>query len=308
MKKEIEIQKIEKFGNMDIFARQVVEGYMIGLHKSPYHGFSVEFAEHRLYNQGESTRYIDWKLYAKTEKLFVKKYEEETNLRCQIVIDTSSSMFFPENNTKESPLNKIQFSVYSAAALIHLLQKQRDAFGLSLFDEELSLHTQNKTNKRHQRFLYGELEKLLTLSPQKKGTSTAKSIHQVASQIHQRSLVIIFTDLFGEQEKTAELISSLQHLKHNKHEVVLFHVVDSEKEIEFDFPNRPTHFIDTETDAEIKLSPAEIRQAYQKSIQSYSKEMKIKCGQYQIDFIEADIHQGFDAILTAYLLKRKRLY
>jgi uncharacterized protein (DUF58 family) len=217
-------------------------------------------------------------------------------------------MYFPENNTKESPLNKIQFSVYSAAALIHLLQKQRDAFGLSLFDEDLNLHTQNKTNKRHQRFIYGELEGLLTRSAHKRGTSTAMSIHQIASQIHQRSLVIIFTDLFGEQDKTDELISSLQHLKHNKHEVILFHVIDSEKEIEFDFPNRPTHFIDTETAAEIKLSPAEIRQTYQRSIQSYSKEMKIKCGQYQIDFIEADIHKGFDSILTAYLLKRKRLY
>ena len=293
---------------MELLAKQIVEGYMIGLHKSPYHGFSVEFAEHRLYNQGESTRYIDWKLYGKTDKLFIKKFEEETNLRCQIVIDTSSSMYFPPNTQKDQPFNKIQFSVYAAAALIHLLHKQRDAFGLSFFDEKLSLHTEAKTSTVHKRYLFNLLEKTMISGNENKRTSTAKSIHEIAGLLHKRSLVVIFSDFLGQGENINELTSALQHLRHNKHEVILFQVIDSQKEIKFDFPNKPSRFIDKETGQDVKLNPAEIRQAYRENMSAYNKLLKLKSTQYHIDFVEADIHQGFDAVLTAYLLKRKRLY
>jgi uncharacterized protein (DUF58 family) len=306
---KLDINKLQESGSLDLLARQIVEGYMVGLHKSPYHGFSVEFAEHRLYNRGESIRHIDWKLFGKTEKLFVKKYEEETNLRCQLVIDISPSMYYPAGDDINSSMNKISFSIYSAAALIYLLKKQRDAFGLSFFDDRLQLQTQNKTNILHQRYLYGKLESLLSKQVAKQHkTSTAKVLHEIAELLHQRSMVIIFTDMFSQDTDTDEIFAALQHLRHNKHEVILFHVYDSQLEMSFEFPNRPTHFIDTETKEEIKLSPLEIKREYQSKMQSFKEQIKIKSGQNKIDIIEADIHKGFYPVLSSYLLKRSKLY
>ena len=159
----VDQQQLQQFSHLELLARQVVEGFITGLHKSPFHGFSVEFAEHRLYNKGESTRHIDWKLFGRTDKLFVKRYEEETNLRCQIIIDNSSSMYYPvlEKKRDEGKMNKISFSVYCAAALIELLKRQRDAVGLSIFSEDVELHTAAKSSSLHQRMLYSEMEKML---------------------------------------------------------------------------------------------------------------------------------------------------
>jgi uncharacterized protein (DUF58 family) len=178
-------ENIAKFGNLELLAKQVVEGFITGLHKSPFHGFSVEFAEHRLYNKGESTKHIDWKLFARTDKLFVKRYEEETNLRCQILIDVSSSMLFPKNDTE---INKLEFSVYAVASLIELLKKQRDAVGLSFFAEDFKLETPAKTSMSHHRYLYSELEKLLDKNQQKLGevTNIMDAIHHFAEKIHKR--------------------------------------------------------------------------------------------------------------------------
>ena len=189
MNGKIDRLKLAHFGNLELLAKQVVEGFITGLHKSPFHGFSVEFAEHRLYNKGESTRHIDWKLFARSDKLFTKKYEEETNLRCQIVIDCSSSMLFP----KDAELNKFEFSVYAAASLIELLKRQRDAVGLSLFTDKLELHTAAKSSMTHHRYLYGELEKRMTNYSEtaKKDTNAIQAIHDVAELCHQRSLVVI---------------------------------------------------------------------------------------------------------------------
>ncbi len=310
LKKGIDIHKIQKFERLDLFARQVVEGYMIGLHKSPYHGFSVEFAEHRLYNQGESTKHIDWKIFGKTEKLFVKKYEEEINLRCQLVLDISPSMHFPQQKESTSPeMTKLEFSVYSIAALIYLLKKQRDAFGLSFFDEALRLHTPNKTTTRHQKYLFGLLEKQLQ-SPvaAAHNTSTAKVLHEIAERLHRRSMVIVFTDMFDNTAHLDSIFEALQHLRYSKHEVLLFHVYDGQKEVRFDYPNRPTRFVDLETGEEIKLIPSEIRNEYIQRMKTFNETIKTKSGLNRIDLIEADIRQGFDAILSAYLLKRKKLY
>ena len=152
---------VKSLNNFDLLAKQVVEGFIIGLHKSPFHGFSVEFAEHRLYNPGEATKNIDWKVYARSDKMFVKNYEEETNLRCQIVIDTSSSMYFPEKAKANSALNKLEFSSLAAASLMNLLKKQRDAFGLSLFNEKLDIHTRCKSSTTHYNLLLSNLEKLI---------------------------------------------------------------------------------------------------------------------------------------------------
>ncbi|MEM9548789.1 MAG: DUF58 domain-containing protein, partial [Bacteroidota bacterium] len=224
---------LRQLDNLELLAKQVVEGFIIGLHKSPFHGFSVEFAEHRLYNQGESTKDIDWKVYARSDKMFVKRFEEETNLRCQIVLDTSSSMYFPKSKGK-SP-NKLEFSAMAAASLMNLLKKQRDAFGLSLFDNELREHTRCKSSTTHYRLLLTYLDKLIQDKTENKQTAAAQALHQIADSIHKRSLVVIFSDMFDDKDQGEQLFSALQHLRHAKHEVILFHVVDKKHEVEFEY-------------------------------------------------------------------------
>ncbi len=311
MSKSIDIERVQQFNSLDFLAKQVVEGFITGLHKSPFHGFSVEFAEHRLYNPGEATRFIDWKLFARTDKLFVKKFEEETNLRCRIIIDNSSSMYFPvrKNLGFESP-NKILFSVYSAAALIHLMNKQRDAVGLSLFSEDIDFHTVERSSTVHTKYLYNELEKLLISGkpPSSVETDISRSLHSIAELIHKRSLVIIFSDMLDDFNNLDEVFGSLQHLRHYEHEVVLFHVTDKNLEEELDLDNRPYRFTDMETGEEIKLNPVEIKERYIEQFAALKKELKERCSMYRIDYVEADINKGFDNVLVSYLLKRKKLY
>ena len=298
---------IAQFGNLEILAKQVVEGFITGLHKSPFHGFSVEFAEHRLYNKGESTKHIDWKLYARTDKLFVKRYEEETNLRCQFMVDVSSSMHFPKD---ESKLNKLEFSALAVASLIELLKKQRDAVGLSLFSDEFKLETPAKTNQAHKRYVYSELEKILDKENQMEGQSTqiVDAIHHFAEKIHKRSLVFIFSDMLdGELMNNDEAFSALQHLRHKKHEVVLFHVLDKSKEQEFNYENKPTVFVDMETGEEVKLNPSQIREEYQSKLSDYQTNLKLKCGQYHIDYVPTNIEEGVYTVLLQYLIKRSKL-
>lgn len=306
MSKQINREHLAQFGNLEILAKQVVEGFITGLHKSPFHGFSVEFAEHRLYNKGESTRHIDWKLYARTEKLFTKKYEEETNLRCQLVLDTSSSMLFP----KGKKLNKLEFGVYAIASIIELLKKQRDAVGLSLFSEKLEIHTEAKSSVRHHRYLYQELEKRMVEYTESaaKRTSTIQALHDIAELSHKRSLVVVFSDLLDDPDKTDEMFQALQHLKHNKHEVILFHTIDAEMEYKFDLENRPYSLVDMETGEKMKLQPNQIKENYTKQIQAYFDDIELKCGQYAIDFMRADINEGFDKVLLKYLLKRQKMH
>lgn len=299
---------VRDLGNLELLAKQVVEGFIIGLHKSPFHGFSVEFAEHRLYNQGESTRNMDWKVYARTDKLFVKRFEEETNLRCQIVVDASSSMYFPEVSKKSKDyINKLRFSALSAAALMHLLKKQRDAFGLSIFDETVKNHTRCKSSTSHYRLMLTYLENLIQNPEKNKTTSAAAALHQIADSIHKRSMVMIFSDMFEHAEDQDQLFSALQHLKHNKHEVILFHTVDKSKEIDFDFENRPYIFIDMETGEKVRLQSNQVKDYYVEQMHEYIENLKVKCLQYKIDFVEADIQKGFRQILQAYLVKRSKM-
>ena len=297
--------EIRDFGNLELLARQVVEGFIIGLHKSPFHGFSVEFAEHRLYNQGESTKNIDWKVYARTDKLFVKRFEEETNLRCQIIVDASSSMYFPEDS--KNNFNKLRFSSLAAASLMNLLQKQRDAFGLSIFDDEVRTHTRCKSNTAHYRLMLTYLNQLLNNPERNKPTAAAEALHQIADSIHRRSMVVIFSDMFEQSADQEYLFSALQHLKHNKHEVILFHVVDKQKELDFKFENRPYVFIDMETGEKIRLQSNQVRGYYIEQMQKFIAQLKLKCLQYKIDFVEADINAGFRPILQSYLVKRTRM-
>lgn len=302
---ELKPEQYSEYSHLELLAKQVVEGFITGLHKSPFHGFSVEFAEHRIYNTGESTRHIDWKLYGRTEKLFVKRYEEETNLRCQLVIDDSSSMYFPEGKQ-----NKLTFAVECAAVLIQLLKRQRDAIGLSVFSEKLELQTQAKSTPVHLKMLYSELEKLYhPYNPgEHKKSFTVEALHNIAEAIHKRSLVIIFSDMFDSQVgREKELFSALQHLRHNKHEVILFHVTEKATEEEFHFENRPYKFIDMESGEEVKIHPSEVRDAYISNMNTYRKELMLRCRQYNIDFIEADISKGFQQVLMPYLVKRIRM-
>jgi uncharacterized protein (DUF58 family) len=302
MKQKIDIATIRQFGNIEFLAKQMVEGFITGLHKSPYHGFSVEFAEHRLYNTGESTRHIDWKVFAKTDRLFTKRYEEETNLRCQILIDTSSSMYYPLPN-----YDKITFSIMAAACLSYMLQNQRDAVGISTFAESIELQTPIKSTPTHLHSLFILLERLLKDIPKEKKTSVSSVVHQIADKIQKRSLVIIFSDMFDNYERMNDLFSSLQHLKHNNHEVLLFHVIDSKTEEEFEFEERPYEFIDIESGEKIKLQPSQIKEHYKKAIKAYHNDLKLKCGQYKIEFVAVDVNKGMEQVLMSYLIKRGKM-
>lgn len=302
-----------RFGNLELLAKQVVEGFITGLHKSPFHGFSVEFAEHRLYNTGESTRNIDWKLYARTEKLFVKKYEEETNLRCRIIVDASSSMYFPEpDSAHPERLQKIGFSVFAAASIIEMLRRQRDAVGLTVYTDSVKLQSQVKSNSSHIRNLYRELELLyFSKAPVQSPTRTIDVLHHLAETIHRRSLVILFSDMFspaaGNEAYLQELTQALRHLKHNRHEIIVFHVTAHQRELEFDYPNRPYRFIDLENGEELKLMPAEVREAYREASANFEHSIRLACARYGIDFIEADTDQGFHKILSAFMARRVKM-
>ena len=299
---KLDLQKIREISTIDLLAKQMVEGFITGLHKSPYHGFSVEFAEHRLYNTGESTRNIDWKVYARTDKLFTKRYEEETNLRCQLIIDNSSSMYYPVKSKA-----KITFSVMAAAALAYLLHKQRDAVGITTFSDTIEYQSQVRSTSTHLHKLFIELQNLLEQNQTEKKTAVASVLHQIANKIHKRSLVIIFSDMFDNKEEIKDIINALHHLKHNNHEVLLFHVTDPKTEYDFEFEERPYLFIDLETKDKIKVQPSEVKDFYKQEIKKYYYDLKLKCGQFKIDFIEADINEDFDKILSAYLIKRARM-
>jgi len=296
--------------NLELFAKQVVEGFITGMHKSPYHGFSVEFAEHRLYNTGESTKHIDWKLFGRTDKLFVKRYEEETNLRCQLVIDASSSMYYPnfDSISLEKP-NKLLFAIYASAVMMNLLKRQRDAVGISVFTDKLDVHTPNRTTQRHHRILYHELESLLKVDAVKsaKLTESNAALHQVSELLHKRSLVMIFTDFINSNVSLDKQFEAYKHLKYNKHEVVLFYLAEPETELDLNFDNKPYKFIDVESGEELKLNPNQYKEQYQKQAKSHLKELRLKCLQYKIDFVEVDVNKGFDKVLNSYLLKRQKM-
>jgi uncharacterized protein (DUF58 family) len=314
----IEQKHIQALSALEFKARQVVEGFLAGLHKSPFHGFSVEFAEHRAYNSGESTRHIDWKLYARTDKLFVKRYEEETNLRCELVVDASSSMYYPDFDKassgkaqKELPeFNKVEFAVHAAAAFIQLLRKQRDAVGLTVFSDRVKLAERARSNAVHLRHLMSQLEGLLATDAPARGqrTQLVEALHDIAQRAHRRSLVVILSDMLDDADRETEVFEALQHLRFNKHDIILFHVVDRNHELELDLQDRPYTFVDVETGEQVKAHPSEVRDAYKAAMAERWHRLKLKCGQYRIDLVEADINAGFEPILLEFLTKRARMY
>jgi uncharacterized protein (DUF58 family) len=291
--------------NLELIARQVVEGFILGLHKSPFHGFSVEFAEHRLYNQGDPLRHIDWRVYGRTDKLFIKRFEEETNLRCCMVVDTSSSMQFPEDDKKAS---KLQFACVAAASLIQLLKRQLDAASLALFDAEVNYFSDCRSSHSHYRMLMNELQRLIdTNVTQNRVTKAAKALHLVAQQMHKRSLIVIFSDMMDDADNVEDLFSAMQHLRYNKHEVILFHIVDGAQEVNFEFENRPYEFVDMETGDRIKLQPHQIKEQYIANMKAYQTMIENRCHQYQIDRVSVDLSKPVEEVLHAFLIKRNKL-
>ena len=290
--------------NLELLARQVVEGFIIGLHKSPFHGFSVEFAEHRLYNPGDPLRHIDWRVYGRTDKLFIKRFEEETNLRCCLVVDTSSSMQFPKDDKK---LNKLQFSCVAAASLLQLLKRQLDAAALALFDEQVNYLSDCRSAHSHHRMLINELQKTLDTNTENKVTNAAKTLHLVAEQMHKRSLIVIFSDMMDDADNIEDLFSAMQHLRYNKHEVILFHIVDGAQELEFEFEDRPYEFVDMESGERIKLQPHQVKEQYISKMRHFQETIENRCHQYQVDRVAVDLSKPVEEVLHAFLIKRNKL-
>ena len=302
-----ELQQASGFLNFDLLAKSIVEGFISGLHKSPFHGFSAEFAEHKIYNNGESTRHIDWKLFAKTDKLYTKRYDEETNLRCHLIVDNSSSMHYPKlKNHSINSLNKVGFSTLAAAAMMQLLKKQRDAVGLSIYSETLDYYAPEKGSERHHQMLMDNLNTTLNSAQKAVGTKTYEVLHQIAEKLHRRSLIFLFTDMLQPDQEAEQLFEALRHLNHNKHELVLFHVYDKATEYNFKFDNTPRRFEDVETGGAVDLYPESLQANYETAIARYFRDLRMKCGQYKINYVGVDIQEGFDKILTTYMVERQK--
>ena len=302
---ESQLEKISSFQHLELLANQVVEGFISGMHKSPFHGFSAEFAEHKVYNSGESTKHIDWKLFAKTDRLYTKRFEEETNLRCHLIIDNSSSMHYPKLK-EDQPFyeSKIGFSVLASAVLMNLLKKQRDAVGMSIYSDTYEYYAPEKGSDRHQRMLLNKLENLLEAPTTTKTTDTITFLHQIAEKIHRRSMIILFTDMLQSKDDNA-LFNALQHLKHDKHKVVLFHVIDDKTELHFDYDNAPRKFIDIENGEEVTLFAENVKEIYEENVQSYFKKLAQTCAQNKIKYVPVNVGADFEKILTTYLVEKQ---
>jgi len=302
-----ELNKGKLFQNLELLSKQVVEGFISGIHKSPFHGFSSEFAEHKIYNSGESTKHIDWKLFARTDKLYTKRYEEETNLRCHMILDNSASMYYPEvKNLAIDNLNKIGFGVLAIGAIMNLLKKQRDAVGLSIYSDSYDFYVNEKSSERHFQMLLSRLNSVATTTNSSKETRTYHYLHQIAEKIHRRSLIFLFSDMFQTEVEETQLFESLRHLKYNKHEVVLFHLTDAERELAFNFDNTPKRFVDVETGNHIDLYADSIKEAYEKKVKAYMADLKLKCSQYKIKYVEVDVRTNFSNVLNTFMTERQK--
>jgi uncharacterized protein (DUF58 family) len=302
-----EIHKAQLFQNLELLANQVMEGFISGIHKSPFHGFSAEFAEHKIYNRGESTKHIDWKLFAKTDKLYTKRYEEETNLRCHIILDNSASMYYPEvGELSLERLNKIGFGVLAAAVLMQILKKQRDAVGLSIFSDTYNYYAAEKSSERHHRMLLAKLSEIGLEAKPAPQTETYANLHLIAEKIKRRSLIILFTDMFQSSVSDEELFDALRHLKYNKHEVVLFHVVDRKTEFSFNFENTPKRFLDIETGAHVDLYADSVKEAYEMEVGDYFERLKLNCAQYRIKYVAVDVRDDFSKVMNTFMMERRK--
>ena len=292
-KKYLQPEIVAKLDNMALRARLVVEGYIIGQHKSPYHGFSVEFAEHRAYGPGDEIRHIDWKLYGKTDRYYVKQYEEETNLKAYILLDTSRSMKYTSGS-----VTKLDYASFLSAALTYLMLNQRDGTGLILFDEKIRTFIPPRSTPTHLNTILKTLEKPKLGSDTKIGLV----LHEMAERIKKRGLVILVSDLMDNQEA---ILSGLKHFRHNKQEVILFHILDR-KELDFEFNTR-TRFKDMESGSFLTTEPWQIKHSYTKRMQRLQDEYKKQCREQLIDYVPLFTDQSLEIALHSYLNKRQKL-
>ncbi len=284
---------ISRLDNLSLKSRFVVEGFIVGQHKSPYHGFSVEFSEHRSYGPGDEIRHIDWKLWGKTDRYFVKQFEEETNLRSYLLVDQSRSM-----NFASSGVTKLEYAQIVAAALAYLMIKQQDAVGLTLFDSQVRSYIPPKSKTSHLNVLLSQMEKIQP-GPE---TDIAPILHRTAEVIKKRGLIILISDLFDDPE---EVLSGIKHFRHKGHEVIVFHILDP-LELTLDFSDR-TLFRDMETGEELITEPMHIKKDYQRNMQKFCDHMQNQCRQNQVDYIRLVTDQSLDLALTEYLIKRKKI-
>ena len=292
-KKYLDPEKVAMLDSISLKAKMVVEGYIIGQHRSPYHGFSVEFAEHRSYEPGDEIRHIDWKLYGKTNKLYIKRYEEETNLRAHLILDTSKSMTYSSGK-----ISKLEYGSYLLAALSYLMITQQDAAGVVLFDESIRSFVPPKSTSSHLNIL------LNTLDVKSCGVDTniEPVLHEMAEKINKRGLVIIISDLF---DNPNNIMNGLKHFRHNKQEVIIFHILDK-NELEFNFNSR-TQFIDMESGKNIITEPWHIRNDYRNLMIDQQKFYKQQCGLNQIDYVPLYTHDNLDKGISEYFSKRQKL-
>lgn len=285
---------VSRLSRLDLVARLVVEGFITGLHQSPYHGFSVEFSEYRQYMPGDALRDLDWKVFGKTDRLYVKQYEEETNLKAYILLDTSASMAYGSGN-----LTKFQYAAYTTAALSQLMLRQRDAVGLITFDQHIQSYLPPRSIGSH---LHALLSTLQNTSPSGSDTDLSAAFHDLAERIKRRGLIIVFSDLFDDPDR---LLSGLKHFRHRKHEVVVFHILDPrERDLNFD---RETRFVDLESGSQIATEPWHIAPAYREHMENLIKRFRQECRDALIDYVLLDTEEPFDTALFNYLAKRKRL-
>jgi len=286
-------ETISRLENLSLVARLVVEGFIIGLHKSPYHGFSVEFAEHRPYMAGDEIKHIDWKLFGKTDRYYVKQFEEETNLKTYLILDASESMSFGSNG-----VSKLQYGSYLGAALTYLLLKQQDAVGLTLFDEGIRSFIPPSSRPSYLNVILSQMENLKTGGE----TNISGTLHEMADRIKRRGLIILISDLLDDPE---DVLMGLKHFRHRKHEVIVFHILD-DQELNLDY-DRQVELTDLESGEALTTDPRLIRKAYREEIQKFIAKYKQECLANHIDYIQLTTSQPFDFALTEYLHKRQKL-
>ena len=284
---------ISRLNNLSLKARFVVEGFIVGLHKSPYHGFSVEFSEHRAYGAGDEIRHVDWKLWGKTDRFFIKQFEEETNLKSYLLVDQSLSMTYKSKN-----MTKLEYAQILAASLGYLMLKQQDAVGLTLFDDRIRVNIPARSKRSHLNIILSQMQNIIA-GPE---TTIAPVLHKTAEAIKKRGLIILISDLFDDPDK---ILSGLHHFRYKGHEVIVFHVLDPQ-ELILDFTQR-TRFRDMESGEEIVTDPWHIQSDYQKSMEQFCDYIKSNCRQKNIDYVQLSTDLPLDMALSEYLIKRKRI-
>ncbi len=289
----LEPQALARVQNLSMVARGVVEGFISGLHSSPYKGFSVEFAEHRKYTAGDDPRHLDYRMLGRTDRLYVKQYEEETNMRVQILLDSSGSMGY----SHEEKLSKLEYGSYLTAILSYLMTRQKDSVGLTTFDTQIRLDMPARSSPRHFNEMMHQLE---SVRPGRQ-TDIAETLHRLANRFKRRRLIVLISDLYDEPE---EVIRALHHFRHRRHEVILFHVLDK---AELEFPFREViAFHDLETDERIQVDPAYVRDAYLEQIEGFIEDYRRACAEAQIDYVITDTSVPYDFMLSRYIAKRQQ--